>query len=492
MMTTSHFGRSAVSASLLALVAGCTVGPDYVPPKIDAPADWTEAKTPGLIGTGPEAAKQLDRWWAAFNDPTLDHLVQVAIEDNLDLKIAEQRLVEARAQRTTAAAGFLPTLDASGTAERQRYSTALKFPPYGGVFNTYQAGFDASWEIDIFGKTRRGVEAADATVAATVENRRDVLVSLLAELGQDYAALRSAQARLDIARRNIAADQDALDLTRAKFTGGLGNELDVAQAQAQLQTLNAAVPQLQATVAVQCHAIAVLLGKEPGALEAELATPGPLLPAPPVLPATVPSDVVRNRPDIRAAERQIAGANAEVGVAIAQMFPSFSITPSFGIAAGTLHQILQGNALQWGAPASISVPIFEGGKLEAAVTQAKAVTEEDRLTYRKTVLTAFQEVEDALVGYSTERRRHASLLAARDADRTAVDRATSLYRSGLGAFLDVLDSERSLYSAEDAAAQSDLTLTQQTIALYKALGAGWQVGEAPADAAPVDVATAKE
>ena len=488
MMTRLSFGRATASAAVLAMAAGCTVGPDYVPPETQAPAQWTEAATPGLIGTGPEAGRQLERWWTAFKDPTLDRLVERAVADNLDLKIAEQRLLEARAQRAEAAAGFYPTLDGSASAERQRYSTALKFPPFGGIANTFQAGFDASWEIDIFGKTRRAVEAADASVQATVESRRDVLVSLLAELGQDYATLRSAQARLVIADRNIKADQDGLDLTRDKYKGGLGNELDVAQAQAQLETINAAVPQLQTAVAQQSHAIAVLLGQEPGALEAELATPAALPPAPPVLPAAVPSDVVRNRPDIRAAEREIAGANAQIGVAIAQMFPSFSITPSFGIAGGSLSHLLNDGALQWGAPASISVPIFEGGKLEANVAQAKAVAEEDRLTYRKTVLTAFQEVEDALVAYGAERRRHDRLIAAVAADRIAVDRATALYRSGLGNFLSVLDGERSLYSAEDAAAQSELTLTQQTIALYKALGAGWQVGEP----APQKVAAAGE
>lgn len=488
MMTRLSFGRATASAAVLAMAAGCTVGPDYVPPETQAPAQWTEAATPGLIGTGPEAGRQLERWWTAFKDPTLDRLVERAVADNLDLKIAEQRLLEARAQRAEAAAGFYPTLDGSASAERQRYSTALKFPPFGGIANTFQAGFDASWEIDIFGKTRRAVEAADASVQATVESRRDVLVSLLAELGQDYATLRSAQARLVIADRNIKADQDGLDLTRDKYKGGLGNELDVAQAQAQLETINAAVPQLQTAVAQQSHAIAVLLGQEPGALEAELATPAALPPAPPVLPAAVPSDVVRNRPDIRAAEREIAGANAQIGVAIAQMFPSFSITPSFGIAGGSLSHLLNDGALQWGAPASISVPIFEGGKLEANVAQAKAVAEEDRLTYRKTVLGAFREVEDALVAYSAERRRHDRLIAAVAADRIAVDRATALYRSGLGNFLSVLDGERSLYSAEDAAAQSELTLTQQTIALYKALGAGWQVGEP----APQKVAAAGE
>jgi len=463
------------AASLFALVAaGCTVGPDYVPPAAEAPAQWTEAKAPGLLATGPDQATQVEGWWHGFGDAELDRLVAAAITENLDLKMAEQRVLEARAQRDAAAAGEYPSLTARALADR----TGLKLPPVDGQFNFFAAALQPSWEVDLFGKTRRTVEAADASVDASVEDRRAVLVSLLGELGDDYAALRSAQARLAIARRNIAAQQDALALTRDKFRGGLGSELDVAQAESGLASLQAVVPQLDAAEAEESHAIAVLLGRDPGALEAELAMPSPVPPVPPVLPAALPSDVVRNRPDIREAERRIASANAQIGVAVAAEFPSFTIAPDMALASGALRTLFTSHAIQWVLGGSASDSLFDGGKRDADVRSAKASTEEARLAYRKTVLTAFQEVEDALVAYQTERQRHEQLAAAAAADRTAVDRATSLYRAGLGEFLNVLDSERNLYSAEDAVAQSDAELTRQAVALYKALGAGWQAGEA--------------
>jgi NodT family efflux transporter outer membrane factor (OMF) lipoprotein len=291
--------------------------------------------------------------------------------------------------------------------------------------------------------------------------------------------LRAAQLRLEIAKRNVAAEQEILDLTRAKQSGGLGSELDVAQSEAQLDTVRATIPQLETSVAQQGNAIAVLLGLEPGALTAELSRSGALPPAPPVLPAALPSDVVRNRPDIRAAERQLAAANAQIGVAEAARYPSLTLNPQIALAGGTLHQMFSGAAALWVASATVKQPIFEGGKLDANVRSAEASAEEARLNYKKTVLTAFREVEDALVAYEAEQRRHKDLVAAREASRRALDRATSLYKAGLGDFLNVLDGERNLYSAEDAVAQSDQALTQQTVSLYKALGAGWQAGEQP-------------
>ncbi|HWK46768.1 MAG TPA: efflux transporter outer membrane subunit [Stellaceae bacterium] len=457
--------------ALLAALAGCTVGPDYHPPATTAPDQWAGAKS-GAIDT--TATAELDHWWAGFNDPVLNDLVERAIAANYDLKLATERVVQARAERDVSAAGFYPSVSLQPNATRNRSSTALKFPPYGGVYNTYQAGFDASWEIDIFGGTRRSVEAADAAIGASIEDRRAMLVSLLGDLGTDYAALRAAQARLAIAQRNITAEQDALSLTQQKFSQGLGNELDVAQARAQLETLRAVVPQLQTTAAVQAHAIAVLIGRVPSEVEAELSKPGALPPSPPVLPATTPSSVVRNRPDIREAERNLAGANAKIGVAVAQLFPTFSLSPTIGVGAGSLNKLLTSGALQWGFGPSVSVPIFQGGKLDANVREARSVAEQNRLTYEKTVLTAFQEVEDALVSYTSERQRHDNLARALEANQLALRRSTELYRGGIGDFLAVLDSERNLYSAEDSVAQSDLAIVQQTVALYKAMGGGWQ------------------
>jgi len=286
--------------------------------------------------------------------------------------------------------------------------------------------------------------------------------------------------RLEIAKRNVDAEKETLDLTRSKFDAHLGSELDVAQSEAQLANVRAVIPQLETIVAQQGNAIAVLLGEEPGALAAELSQSGALPPAPPVLPAAMPSDVVRNRPDIRAAERQLAAANAQIGVADAARYPSLTLSPQAALAGGTLHQMFSAAGLAWVAAASVKQPIFEGGKLDANVRSAEASAEEARLSYKKTVLTAFREVEDSLVAYEAEQRRHKELILARDASRRALDRASELYKAGLGDFINVLDGERNLYTAEDALAQSDQTLTQTTVTLYKALGAGWQAGEQPA------------
>jgi NodT family efflux transporter outer membrane factor (OMF) lipoprotein len=474
--------------SLLAL-AGCTVGPDYVPPAADAPSSWSEAGAGSPVSIGPGDDEKLAGWWHGFADPGLDLVVEAAIAENLDLKMAEQRVLEARAERDAAAAGLYPSVTLGGFGGR----AGINYPPISSTSNFFAATFESSWELDLFGKTRRTVEAAEATADAAVEDRRAVLVSLLAELGQDYAGLRSAEARIAIARRNIEAQKDAAGIAREKFHGGLGSELDVAQADAELTSLQAVVPQLEAAAAEERHAIAVLLGKPPESPGPALAETGAMPIVPPALPAALPSEVVRNRPDIREAERRYASANAQIGVAVANEFPSFSIAPDLVLASGSIGKLFTSGAVQWILEGSASQPLFDGGKREANVRGAKATAEEARLAYRKTVLTAFQEVEDALVAYRSERQRHESLAAAVAADRVAVARATSLYRAGLGEFLNVLDSERSLYAAEDALAVSDLTLVQQAVALYKALGAGWQAGEKmPAQAVAADPPVLKE
>jgi len=467
------FRMIGASALALALAACTTVGPDYQPPAAETRAGWQ--------GRQQEADfAQIQQWWAAFQDAELDSLVARAVAGNLDVKMAEQRILEARAQKAVAEAGYYPTVSASSQATRAHIPTTLGRLPGGNTVDFFDVGPSLSWEVDLFGKTTRTVEAADASVGASIEDRRGALVTLLGELGNDYVSLRAAQLRLDIARHNVDAETEILDLTRAKQSGGLGSELEVAQSEAQLDTVRAAIPQLETTIVQQGNAIAVLLGLDPGALTAELSQAGALPPAPPMLPAALPSDVVRNRPDIRAAERQLAAANAQIGVAEAARYPSLTLNSQVALAGGTLHQMFSGAAALWVASASIKQPIYEGGKLDANVRSAEASAEEARLNYKKTVLTAFREVEDALVAYEAEQRRHKDLVAARNASRRALDRATSLYKAGLGDFINVLDGERNLYSAEDAVAQSDQTLTQQTVSLYKALGAGWQAGEQPA------------
>lgn len=471
---TKHATRL-LGASALALALGaCTVGPDYKAPAETSRASWQGKQQSVADFT------QIQQWWASFHDAELNRLVDRAVAGNLDVKIAEQRIIEAHSQRDIAAAGYYPTLNVGGQATRAGIPTTLGKLPIGNKIDFFQLGLTSSWEIDLWGKTDRSVEEAEANIGASVEDRRAVLVSLLGELGQDYVALRAAQLRLDIAKSNADAERELVELTRARQSNGLGSELDVAQAEAQLATLQAVIPQLETSIAQQSNAIAILLGQEPGALNAELAAAGALPPAPPVLPAALPSDVVRNRPDIREAERRIAAANAQIGVAKAASYPSLTFDPQAALAAGTLHQLFSSAAALWVASASVKEPIFDGGKIDANVRSAQAATEEARLNYKKTVLTAFGEVEDSLIAYEAEQRRHEKLTVAVEANRRALERATSLYRAGLGDFINVLDGERNLYAAEDALAQSDQTLTQSTVALYKALGAGWQAGEAKA------------
>jgi NodT family efflux transporter outer membrane factor (OMF) lipoprotein len=471
--------RLLLRLTIAAAIGGCTVGPDYVPPDAKAPDHWTERADAQGGGAEP-ALRRLRHWWSEFEDPMLDRLVDHAVAGNYDIKIATQRLVSARANRDIAASGAYPSVGFAAAAQRAASSTTARFPPGIGPFptaspfNTFQGGFDASWEIDVFGGIRRGIEAADASVGAAVEDRRDVLVSLLAELGANYATLRATQERLAIAQRNITAARQALALTQRRFDRGLVSDIDVAQAGAQLETFEAVVPQLEAAIAAATHAIGLLLGRLPGDLEAELSRPGPVLPAPPSLPVAMPSDVVRERPDIRRAERALASATAEVGVAVAQLFPRFDIPLSLGLLSSTIGQLLTGGSLAWGFGLAVSQPIFEGGRLEAQIRLSKAVAEQDRLGYEQTVLAAFRDVEDALVNFSSEERRRARIAAAVAENGKALDSATRLYGAGLTDFLRVLDSQRNLYAAEDSLALSDLAKVLQAIALFKALGGGWQ------------------
>jgi NodT family efflux transporter outer membrane factor (OMF) lipoprotein len=471
--------RLLLGLTIAAAIPGCTVGPDYVSPEFEAPDHWTERQD-ARRGSDETALRRLRHWWSEFDDPMLNRLVDQAIAGNYDVKIATQRLVVARANRDIAASGFYPSVNFAAAAQRAVSSTTARFVPGIGpfptasAFNTFQGGFDASWEIDVFGGIRRRVEAADASVGAAVEDRRDVLLSLLAELGVNYATLRASQERLAIAQRNITAARQAFTLTKQRFDRGLVSDIDVAQASAQLETFQAVVPQLEATIAATTHAIGVLLGRLPGDLEAELSKPGPVMPVPPSLPISMPSDVVRERPDIRRAERALASATAQVGVAVAQLFPRFDIPLSIGVLSSTIGQLLTGGSLAWGFGVTVSQPIFEGGRLDAQIRLTKAVAEQDRLAYEQTVLAAFRDVEDALVSFSSEERRRARIAAAVADNRKALDSATRLYGAGLTDFLRVLDSERSLYAAEDSLALSDLAKVLQTIALLKALGGGWQ------------------
>lgn len=477
--------RALAAASLsLALLAGCTVGPDYKAPEMKLPPQFTEQPaTPAQVA---DAQRRLQDWWAEFHDPMLNRLVAQALANNYDLRIARQSLIAARQARIIAKSADSPQISANAGAAWSGLSDTVQYPPGDPYFRTFELGLDASWEVDVFGGTRRAVQAADANIDATIAQRRAILVSLLSELAVDYGSLRGTQLRVAITRQTIAAEQRSLALTETSFQRGLGTDLEVEQARTQVETVQAELPALNAQVARLSHAIAVLVGHFPGDLEAELTRPQPLMPVPPVLPASIPSEVVANRPDIQRAERQYAVATAEIGVARAAKFPHFTIPLMLTPSTSYIPRLFDAASQSWSAGLAATQIVYDGGRRDAQEARARAAAEAARLTYEKTVLGGLKEVEDALVNYRAELDRNATLrAAARDAG-LARQHAEQLYGAGLTDFLHVLEADRAAYSAQDRLAQSDQAKVLQTVALFKALGGGWQgvqfEDEAPAPA----------
>jgi NodT family efflux transporter outer membrane factor (OMF) lipoprotein len=473
----------AISLSL----AGCSVGPDHKEPALAVAAAWTEAQQKG-VDTRPA---ELARWWTAFEDPLLNSLVERAVQSNLDLRVAEARIREARASRAVVAAGLWPTVDTSGSYTRSRTSeNALSIPSQNGTGggapdaggsnfklerNLFNAGFDANWEIDVFGGVRRGVEAADATIEATEYSRRDVLVTLLGDVARNYIDLRGAQRRLAVARANVKTQQDSLDLTRVRFDAGLASDLDVARAEAQVNTTAAQIPILESATKEAAYSLDLLLGLAPGALwhelEKELAIPN----LPPEVLVGLPSDLLRRRPDIRVAERRLAAATAQVGSAVADLFPKFSLTGLAGMQSISAGDWFTGGSRYWSIGPTIRWPIFDAGRIRANIEIRNAQQEQALNLYEKAVLAALGDVEKSLVNYSQEQVRYRSLNDAVAANRRAVEMAQELYVRGLNDYLNVLDTQRALYITETELAQSEATMAANLVALYKALGGGWQV-----------------
>ncbi len=345
--------------------------------------------------------------------------------------------------------------------------------------NLFQAGFDATWELDIFGGVRRSSEAGEADLAASEESRRAALVTLVSEVALDYVQLRGSQRRLAIAHENIAAQQDTVALTQARYKAGFTNELDVAQAQAQLATTRSQVPLLETAIRQAIYQLSVLLGEPPDALVAELEQEAPLPVTPLEVPVGLPSDLLRRRPDIRATERQLAAATARIGVATADLFPKFSLTGSFGTQTADMRHFLDSKSLFWSIGPAVSWPIWDAGRIRANIEVQNARQEEALVTYEQTVLTAFQDVESALVSYTNEKVRHQSLADAVKWNQQANDLSNELYSRGLAAFLNVLVSQQALYASQDQLVQSETTAITNLISLYKALGGGWDAPDDP-------------
>ena len=470
-----------------AALAGCAVGPDYHPPKARAPANWSEAQLGGTTNSALTAVE----WWKTFNDPELNSLVERAVAANYDLRIAEGRLHEARALRAGALFALGPKIDGSaGYADARQSRNSLPFSGSATNFNyrfhtdLYDAHFDANWEIDVFGGKRRALQEANALLASVEEDRRDVLVSVLAEVARNYVDVRNFQQRLAIANKNIVAQLDAVDIARARFHAGLASELDAKEAEVLLATTQSQVPTFEESLKQAVHRLGVLIGKEPGALLDELSTPAPIPVPPPDVPVGLPSDLLRRRPDVRRAERQLAAATANIGVQTAELFPKFSLTGAAGFQSFSAGDWVSGGSKYWSAGPTVTWRILDLGHVRSQIQSANAQAQQSLAMYDKAVLTSLEDVENALVAYSREQVRHRSLQEAVDASRSAVEISNELYKNGLASFLNVVDAERSLYQAEDELVQSERTVTVNLVALYKALGGGWETAVGGATSSP--------
>lgn len=480
---------------LFVLMSGCSylprVGPDFVRPAPDVPEHWTSLRT------GEQGAKEIGGdikgWWKVFGDPLLDQLVEKAIAGNYDYKIAQSRIREARAALTIAGAALLPAVDSSASFSRQQRSQnssgSLSAPAagqgqtsgFGGISNLYQLGLDSSWEIDIFGGQQRNVEAAASDYYATAEALGDVLLTLVAEVVRSYIDLRTAEKKLAIAQHNIVIQTDTLALVEARFNAGLTSELDVVQAKALLGETKAVMPQQQSTRDTAMYAVAALTGAKPPEIAALLPvepdkwSPGKTVAVLPALvPLGLPSELLRRRPDIRQAEEQLHGATARIGVAKADLFPKFSITGALGLQSRESGNLLDAGSKYWSFTPGIIWPVFAGGKILANIEVQNERQIQALNSYEKTVLQALTETETALVSYQNEKDRYGLLADALEQHKRSLELSQELYSKGLSDFLSVLDSQRTLYIAEQAVAESEQSVIYDVIALYKALGGGWE------------------
>jgi outer membrane protein, multidrug efflux system len=476
-----------VAALLLACLSACKVGPNFVPPNEPTPAQYAESAPLANAAVSPDTA-----WWNQFHDAQLDQLEGQAVSGNLGLKVAYLRILEARIQVQATRAQGLPSLNGTASYTREQLGLAGiakskgldsgSTPPaiqdlissLEKPINLYQLGFDASWELDLFGKVRRSVEAADAQSRQAVESKNDLLVSLEAEIAESYFQLRAAQVLRQMTVTLIADQRDVVDLTSSRQLHGLGSEADVQTGRAQLASLESQLPQYEQTIESSRHALAVLCGQTPEAFDAALETAGRLPDLPQTVPVGIPSTLARRRPDIRNSEQALHAATAQVGVSVASLFPQLSLTGSLGLRNTDTRYLFDWASKFYSAGPGISLPIFNGGALIASVRLSRAEAAAAALSYRSTVLSALQEVEDGLSSLREDGERYASLNTTVAADQRALDIDLDAYRHGLVTYVTVLTLQLQTVQARQQLAQAELTQIIDLIKLYKALGGGWQ------------------
>ena len=460
--------------SAVLILSGCAaVGPDYQRPTVPVPHSWQSQET---SAPAPAQDMELAHWWHEFHDPVLDQLIQKALANNKDLKQAEGRLLEARARRGLAQADRFPTLGANASASRNGSSKEVGT---GLTYNQFATGFDASWELDLFGGKRRALEAASAQVEASEADLAAVQTSLTAEIGINYLNLRAYAARLAVAESNLAIQTETRDLAQWRYQAGLTSRLDMEQANSALEQTRAQIPVLKTSLAQTKNQIAILLGVNPEDLPPFATAPVPQ--ANDMLATGIPADLLRRRPDIRQAERQLAAQTAQIGVATAAQYPNFSLSGSLGLASLTTGNLFTAGARTFSIGSNAAWTLFDAGRIRQNIQIQNALQEQALAHYESTVLTAFSEVENALVAYAREQERRAALTKAVAAAQTAESLARSQYAAGLIDFQSVLDTQRSLLTLQDLLVTSDATVSSSLIQLYKALGGGWTASSSSPD-----------
>jgi NodT family efflux transporter outer membrane factor (OMF) lipoprotein len=466
-----HSSAAALAALSILLLAGCAARLKYKPPISPQLAQAGQWNTPLAGGTAAKPAddETLSHWWATLGDPVLTSLEERAVQGNLDLRKAEAKVRQARAQRNAVQTERTPTVIAGGGPTGSRTSTQTG----GQLAQLHAAALDASWEPDFFGRIRGSIEAYSADLGAAQEDLRDVLVSLTAEVALNYVDVRNYQSQLAITEANLESQQGTYDLTVARYQSGLATELDAEQARLTVESTRAGIPSLETSLQKAANNIAVLLGERPGTVDAELAAVKPVPVVPAEIAVGVPADLLRRRPDIRSAERQVAAQSARVGVAMTDLNPTFTLSGNFGLNSATILNLVTPSALVSSLAGSFQHTVFNRQQIREQIKVQDAVLDQDLASYESTVLAAMQDVEDALHAFGKEQVRRKSLAEATEAAERAVTMSRNLYAAGLKDFLTVLDAQRSLLTLQNELAQSDATITADLIRLYKALGGGW-------------------
>jgi multidrug efflux system outer membrane protein len=460
----------AIAMLCLLVLSACAVGPQYDAPQT-ADAEFVIAADAGLETGSFEAA-----WWRQFGDPVLDELVSRALEGDLDLRIAVARVREARALFRDTRLDYAPAVTAHGGYQKQ--DAPLQGTTQSVELEAYELGFDASWELDLFGRVRHGVEAARADAEGAEAQLRDVQVQVAAEVAREYFSLRGAQQRLAVAERNLDNQREALRLTRVRLELGAGDELDVQSATARLMQTEATVPPLVTAERAAAHRLAVLLGLRPGSLEAELAAV-PVTPRVTAFAIGEPYELLRRRPDVRTAERALAAQTARVGMATADLYPRFDITGFFGFISGSASALGDADTRAWIVAPTMTWSAFDLGSARARLDASEAQADAQLAVYEKTVLLALEETQNSFVTYEQDRKRLAALVAQVAASRRAAELARIRYREGAVDFLRLLDAERTVLEAEDTVTLAEAQLNIDVVAIYKALGGGWEAGPDP-------------